>query len=218
MKRGCGIAAAVLLAWGCAPGVVRTPVFRHPEFTVPCEVAVLPVINRTRDARAAAVVRELMCDVLVSRGYRVLPVDWVDARLADAGYTDTELALLAPREDLAGALTTTVFVVGALQSGERTPVGLFEKRTVRLSAEIMHGATTYWRGALEATRYGMRTADVAAVSAGQASRSRRAPVRRVRRASGAGESDRHPLRDDLATVVSALLAEVPGETGREISW
>jgi hypothetical protein len=215
MKRAYGIAVTVFLAWGCAPGVVRTPGFRHPEFTTPCEVAVLPVINRTRDASLAPVVRGLLCDVLAAKGYRVLPPDWVDARLAEAGYGDPELALRAPREDLTGVLTTVVFVVGTLQSCDRTPIGFLEKRTVRLSAEIMDAATTYWRGSLTATRHALHAQDTTRQGM---SRSHRGPVRRVRRVAGGVEPGRHSLQDDLAVAVSALLADIPGTDVRVIAW
>jgi hypothetical protein len=74
----------ILLIAGCAGRLPHTLVSDYAK-RAPRLIAVMPVENKTKDQRAAAMVREKMLDELYFKGYPKVPLVFVDAALVMAG-------------------------------------------------------------------------------------------------------------------------------------
>ncbi len=131
--------AALLVAAGCAPAPVR---FTSANFhaLAPPRVAVLPFDNWSVDLVGPAMLRSLFEARLRERGYEVVSMEAVDARLRELGVTHGgQLKAFSPQA-LGSALGVEGLIYGTVEEFVMQNIGFIARRCVRLHARLVHAA------------------------------------------------------------------------------
>ncbi len=81
-------AFVLALTFGLTSGCAGSKVYLANNYAVPLSIAVLPVANETTDLDGPPYVRQLIFDTLTSRGHTMIPLNVVDEKLKEQGFTD----------------------------------------------------------------------------------------------------------------------------------
>src|SRR5262249_47408017 len=75
-------------ALGFLAGCAGQPVYLAKDYAKPQKIAVLPMANETTDLDGPPFVRQLIFNNLAARGYMLVPLEQMDAKLLAEGFTD----------------------------------------------------------------------------------------------------------------------------------
>ena len=124
---------------GCAgPEAFISPRITH----VPQRIAVLPMANETTDLDGPPFVRQLIFNRLKARGYQVVPLEEVDAKLKAQGFTDGgQLEARRRRKSSAnGSAPDTLFYI-TLENFDYISVGYYSQRRVKVLGKLYDSVT-----------------------------------------------------------------------------
>lgn len=127
-----------LLGTGCSLG----PKFIVQDYHPPAKTAVLPFANETNDVTGPESLRNLLIEMLPSRGYVPLAKDAVDQTLLEKfGITDGgQLGSVSPQE-LGKNLQVDALFYGTLIQFVDFPFGFGRKRTVKANLKLVETKT-----------------------------------------------------------------------------
>jgi hypothetical protein len=108
-------------------------------------LAVAPFANDTNNVGAPDVARAMVFNELARRGYQLVPLADVDARLRNIGATQGEHVLVVPADKLAAALGTRRWVKGTVDEFKIINVGVYYRRQARVTIGIADASgRTLW--------------------------------------------------------------------------
>jgi len=128
----------------------------EPWFDEPVAVCVFG--NETNSVGAPDVARAMVQDELARRGYRVLPLADVDARLHGIGVSQGEHLRVVPAAKLAAALGTKRWVTGTVNEFRIINVGVYYRRQARVTIGLGDASgRTLWESPGTSVRQSLAT-------------------------------------------------------------
>jgi hypothetical protein len=116
-------------------------VFVAPNFTRPPRVAILPMANDTNDLDGPVVVRQAIFERLAARGYQLVPLAEVDAKLKENGFTDGGQLKAAKPQDIGQWLGADGLVYSTLEEFNYINLGYYAQRTVKVHGRMIDAKT-----------------------------------------------------------------------------
>ena len=132
-----GWLACLVLAAGCA----TSKVFVAPEYVAAGKIAVLPMDNQTNDLDGPALLRKLIYEGLVARGFQVLPTGPVDDQLKINGFTDGGQLRATTPQKIAEWTGADTLVYSTLENFDYIILGYYAQRHVKLMSRLVDGRT-----------------------------------------------------------------------------
>jgi len=146
MKKICCFSILLLLvAIGCGGKIPHMLVSDYQEKGIRL-IAVLPVINKTTDVRAAQILRQRILEDLYFKGYPKIPLDIVDGKLTQ-NYPDLNVQGGVIPPQAAGELTgTDAAMYCTLENLKTSYIPFYARTTVSVSFELRSAKTaeTLW--------------------------------------------------------------------------
>lgn len=125
-------ATAVLLG-GCA----TAPVYISSKYGALGKVALLPVSNMTTDLDGPPFVRKLLQEQLMARGYDLVPLETIDAKLKEQGFTDGGQLNAAKPDKLGEWLGADSLFYPVLEDFNYLNVGFYWQRRVKIAGRLV---------------------------------------------------------------------------------
>jgi hypothetical protein len=122
---------------GCAP----SQVFLSTNYTSPRKVAVLPVANESNDLDGPVMVRQLLFDQLLGRGWVLVPLSDVDEKLKEKGFTDGGQLRAATPQNLGEWTGADTLFYPVLQDFNYLNVGFYWQRRVKIAGRLVDAKT-----------------------------------------------------------------------------
>lgn len=117
------------------------PVYIAKEFAVPQTIAVLPMENGSNDLDAPAYLRQLLFDRLSRRGFHLIPLADIDAKLKDAGFTDGgQLRGVDPKK-IGEWVGADGLFYSTIDEFKYINVGFYAQRLVKIQARLVRATT-----------------------------------------------------------------------------
>jgi hypothetical protein len=187
---GLGLAA-------CAP----KKVFVTRTFARPQRLAVLPMTNDTNDLDGPIAVRQVLFTHLQQRGYPLIPMAEIDAKLKEQGFTDGGQLKATTPQKIGEWIGADGLVYSTLEEFNYIMLGYYTQRTVKVAARVVKADSgeTLWDSE------GAWTSRVVAVDKKGAERQFAAQL-----AAKALEKMTHvPLQPETREAVRRLLSTLP---------
>jgi hypothetical protein len=104
-------------------------------------LAVLPMANDTNDLDGPTFVRQLIFQGLAQRGYTLMPMAEIDAKLKVQGFTDGGQLKAATPQKIGEWIGCDGLFYSTLEEFNYITVAFYSKRTVKIDAQLMNGQT-----------------------------------------------------------------------------
>ncbi|MFH1282565.1 MAG: GNA1162 family protein [bacterium] len=132
----------LLLLFGSAViSCAINPKYITDDFHPPRTVALLPVANQSNDLNAPELVRKLMLEVLVSKGYEVKPLDTTDEILKKNGISEGGQLNAVTPEKLGKELDVGGLFYGEIIEYNFINVGVYRNRVVEIDYKLVDPQT-----------------------------------------------------------------------------
>ena len=132
------LAVVVGLVSGCASG---PPVYVAQDLPPFGRMAVLPVSNETNDLDGPLFIRKLIQENLTYRGAPLVPLDEVDAKLKENGFTDGGQLRAAKPSDIGQWLSADTLFYTTLVDFGYINVGFYWQRKVQVLGRLVDAKT-----------------------------------------------------------------------------
>ena len=126
-------ALAGLFITGCA----GPKVYVSKDFASPLRVAVLPMSNQTTDLDGPPFIRQLIFNKLAERGYTVVPLAEIDAKLQSQGFTEGGQLGAAKPQDLGQWLGVDGLFYGTVVDFNYINLGYYWQRKVTVMGRLV---------------------------------------------------------------------------------
>jgi hypothetical protein len=113
------------------------PVYLASDFQSARRVAVLPMANNTNDLDGPVYVRKLIFEQLSARGYQLIPLDQIDTKLRDNGFTDGGQLKMATPEQIGQWVGADTLLYGTLENFDYFLLGVYFQRRVKVGGKLV---------------------------------------------------------------------------------
>ena len=135
-----GLIFAVLAALGVA-GCATNPVYLTKPFVRPQLIAVLPMANSSNDLDAPVYLRQVIFNRLQVRGFNLIPLEDVDAKLKAQGFTDGgQLGATTPQK-IGEWLGADGLLYSSVEEFSYMNVAFYAQRAVKVHGRLVDAAT-----------------------------------------------------------------------------
>jgi len=131
------LAVAGIVLAACAP----SNVYLSKSFSSSGKVALLPMINETNDLDGPPFVRGLLFNALARRGFELLPLGEVDAKLKEQGFTDGGQLQAATPEQIGAWTGADLLFYGRLEEFNYISLGFYSQRKVKVAGKLVDART-----------------------------------------------------------------------------
>ena len=131
---------ALGLGWllcGCA----APKVYIASDYAASGVVAVLPMVNESNDLDGPPFLRRLLQDGLASGGFRVLPLEAIDASLKTQGFTDGGQLHAATPQKIGEWTGADTLLYSTIEDFDYINVGFYAQRRVKIAARLVNAKT-----------------------------------------------------------------------------
>jgi hypothetical protein len=126
-----------ILLTGCA----ASQVFVANPYVRPQRVAVLPMSNDTNDLDGPGYVRQALFNVLTQRGYVLMPIPEIDAKLKEQGFTDGGQLKATTPQKIGEWLGVDGLLYTTLEEFNYIVLGYYGQRTVKIDGHLFNATT-----------------------------------------------------------------------------
>jgi hypothetical protein len=131
-RSGAGLLAGLLLA-GCA----SSKVYLSENYSTLRRVAVLPASNMSNDLDGPVVIRRLIHHELAARGVELIPLEHIDEKLREQGFTDGGQLRAATPQQLGVWTGADALFYPAVEDFSYINVGFYWQRRVRVGGKLV---------------------------------------------------------------------------------
>lgn len=201
MKRvGVFLLILLVMVAGCAHKVI----FMHENIANITKVAVLPFANETNDLDGPAVFRKLFFEGLCKKGYLVLPLAEVDAKLNELGITQGGQLSSISQEELMKELNVPALVYGTLNKCAYVTAAIYKKKEVAGEVKIYYQGELFWEDKRQVKEEEFVEGNILKNLGEQL-------ADKLRERVIAGVLKMHPLQPQLEQMTNILLQGIPGK-------
>jgi hypothetical protein len=133
--------SVVLVVCSLMIGCAGSKAYISKNFVYPQRVAVLPMSNETTDLDGPPFVRQMVFNILAARGYTLVPLAEVDAKLLAQGFTDGGQLGAATPQKLGEWIGADGLFYTNLEYFDYISVGFYSQRRVKMTGKIMDAKT-----------------------------------------------------------------------------
>jgi hypothetical protein len=116
-------------------------VYVSKTYARPQRIAVLPISNETNDLDGPALVRQVLYNTLSQRGYQLVPLAEIDAKLKAQGFTDGGQLKAATPQKLGEWIGADGLLYSTLEEFNYIILGYYAQRTVKIEGHLYNGTT-----------------------------------------------------------------------------